>query len=455
MMIRLAARSRSLARSIRRVIAPSPPPLLRPPGPVRAQRVRARCGRGRLLPVPEAATECAAADYLEERWHRALLGELCSFGRETASAGEHAAAEWLLERLASVGADDAHLEEERGHQTFWWPLGLATAGGVLAGLRGMRGRGLAAAALGGAAAWAARDELPPRPRRLRATLPQATATNVVATVGPADAGRTIVLVAHHDAAHSGLVFSPAIPDAIDRFLPGLLEATDTSPPLTWPAVIGPALAAVGAAIGQRGLASAGALLSGGFAAAMANIAASAVVPGANDNGTGVVALIAIARALAKRPTESVRVMLVSTSEEALCEGMRAFGKRHFGELSKPDTFFLAIDTVGSPHLLVLRGEGMLGVREYPERSLKLLDELADELGIWLFPNLRLRNATDGIYPLAAGYECASLCSCTRLKQPANYHWPTDVPENVSYRTLADAIRLIEALVRRLDERWHS
>ena len=41
----------------------------------------------------------------------------------------------------------------------------------------------------------------------------------------------------------------------------------------------------------------------------------------------------------------------------------------------------------------------------------------------------------------------------RLKQPANYHWPTDVPENVDYGTLADAVRLTEAVVRRLDERW--
>ena len=44
-------------------------------------------------------------------------------------------------------------------------------------------------------------------------------------------------------------------------------------------------------------------------------------------------------------------------------------------------------------------------------------------------------------------------SVTDLKQPANYHWPTDVAENVDYGTLADAIRLSEAVVRRLDERW--
>jgi hypothetical protein len=155
----------------------------------------------------------------------------------------------------------------------------------------------------------------------------------------------------------------------------------------------------------------------------------------------------------EQPTGSVRVLLVSTSEEALCEGMQAFCKRHLAALPRGRTFFLTLETLGSPHLLVLRGEGMLRMREYPARSLALLDSLADELGIWLFPNLRLRNATDGIFPLAAGHDCASLCSCTDLKQPANYHWPTDVPENVDYESLADAVRLAEAAVRRLDDHW--
>jgi Peptidase family M28 len=394
-----------------------------------------------------------AADFLDEPWHRALLGELCSLTRETASCGEHAAARWLLKQLATEGADDVCIEGQRGHQTFWWPLGLASAAGVLAGVRAMRGRSLGAAALGAAAAWAAVDELPPRRRRLRAVLPRATATNVMASLGPADARRTLVLAAHHDAAHSGLVFSPAIPTTIDRFAPWFFRVIKASPPLVWPAVIGPALAAAGAASGRRGLGLAGALVSAAFSAAMANIAASAVVPGANDNGSGVIVLIALARALAQRPTQSLRVLLLSTSEEALCEGMRGFGNRHFDQLPRTDTFFLVIDAVGSPHLLVLRGEGMLGITEYPARARELIAGLADQLDISLILGLSLRNATDGVYPLAAGYPCASLCSCTRLKQPANYHWPTDVPENVDYGTLADAIRVVEALVRRLDERW--
>jgi peptidase M28-like protein len=382
------------------------------------------------------ATEIRApASHLDSSWHRTLLDELCSFDRETASPGERAAAEWLVARLEAEGASGARIEHERGHHSFWWPLGLTSAAGALAGLRGMRGRSLAAAALGAFAGWAAADELPPRARRLRSVLPKSVATNVIVSLGPA------------------LVFHPAIPDAIERYAPKLLQLGDTSPPLMWPAVLAPALAAAGALTGRRGLARGGALLSAAFAAAMADIGARRAVPGANDNATGVVAAVALARALAARPPESVRVLLVSTSEEALCEGMRAFGRRHFDGLPLCDTFFLVLDTIGSPHLLVLRGEGMLGVQRYPRAALDLVDGLAGELGIELIPGVVLRNATDGVYPLAAGYPCATICSADDRVLPSNYHWPTDVPENVDYGTLADAIRLVEATVRRLDERW--
>ncbi len=216
-------------------------PADRNPAPVRrssGQRSRVGGIAGRLSPcacrfygsMPDATIQPEAADYLDARWHRALLDELCAFGRETASAGERAAAEWLLERLVAEDVGEARIEEHRGHQTFWWPLGLAAAGGVLAGWWASRGSRLGAAALGAAAAWAAADELPPRRRRLRAALPRRTATNVVANCGPTEARRTIVIVAHHDAAHSGLVFSPAIPERDRARRPSVLRGhADESP----------------------------------------------------------------------------------------------------------------------------------------------------------------------------------------------------------------------------------
>jgi hypothetical protein len=388
----------------------------------------------------------------DEAGLRRDVEELSAIHRPSASPGEREAAEWLVARLAEHGAQ-ARIEIEDGHGTYWWPLGVASAAGALAGLATLRGHRVIGGALAAAAAAAAVDELPPRRRLLRRILRRRPVHNVVAEIGPADADRTIVLVAHHDAAHPGLLFAPAIPETLFRAFPQVLERSNTSPGLMWPVVGGPAAVAAGAATGSRALTKLGTILSAGSILAFADIGMREAVPGANDNATGVAALLAIAASLAERPTESTRVMLVSTSEEALCEGMQLFCERHFPDLPADRTFFLSLDTLGSPHLLVLRGEGMFGVKEYPTESLNLLDGLANELGIWLFPDLRLRNATDGVFPLNAGYQCASLASCTELKQPSNYHWPTDVPENVDFGSVADAVRLTEAVVRRLDDDW--
>ena len=62
-------------------------------------------------------------------------------------------------------------------------------------------------------------------------------------------------------------------------------------------------------------------------AVLADIGSREVSPGANDNGTGVVAMLAIAKALTRAPAENLRVVLLSTSEEATCDGMQAWLRR--------------------------------------------------------------------------------------------------------------------------------
>ncbi len=94
------------------------------------------------------------------------------------------------------------------------------------------------------------------------------------------------------------------------------------------------------------------------------------------------------------------------------------------------------------------------MRDYPERSLALVDGLASELDIHLFPNLRLRNATDGSIALAGGYECASLASVHRPQAAGELPLAQRRSGERRLRlSVADAVRLIEAVVRRLDERW--
>ncbi|HEY5333626.1 MAG TPA: M28 family peptidase, partial [Solirubrobacterales bacterium] len=292
------------------------------------------------------------------------------------------------------------------------------------------------------------SDFPPHQRRLRTPLPKRTAYNVVCEVGDPDAAQTIVVSAHHDSAHSGLVFHPALPLVADRL--GLIEPIETSPALMAPVVGGPLLVALGALTRIRALTRLGTGLSLASTAAMAEIGSRKVVPGANDNGTAVVSLLALARRLAEQPAPGIRVILLSAgAEESFSEGMKAFAERHFADLPKESTFFLCLESIGSPHLLVLRGEGFLKMCDYPAPALELLDRTAAELGIWLYPNLRLHNGTDGMEPLAAGYESAVIAGCDDLKQPSNYHWRSDLAENVDFGTVADGIKLSEAVIRRL------
>jgi Peptidase family M28 len=382
----------------------------------------------------------AAIGEPDQAWLRARLEELERIYRPSASDGERRAAEWLVGQFRALGAE-ARIEAADAHGTYWWPLGLGTALGALGGLAALRGkRALGAAGIA--------SDFPPHQRRLRAPLPKRTAYNVVCEIGDPDAAQTIVISGHHDSAHSGIVFHPAIPKIADRL--GLIESIETSPALMAPVVGGPLLVALGALTKIKAVTKLGTGLSLASTAAMAEIGSRKVVPGANDNGTAVVSLLALARRLADHPAPGIRVILLSAgAEESFSEGMKAFGERHFEELPIESTFFLVLESTGSPHLLVLRGEGFLKLYDYLAPALELLDTTAEELGIWLYPNLRLHNGTDGMEALAAGYETAVVAGCDDLKQPSNYHWPNDLAENVDFGSVADGIRLAEATIRRL------
>lgn len=390
---------------------------------------------------------------------RQAIAHLAAIDRPSASPGEHEAARWIAAQLAEFGCS-VRIEEERAHGGYWFPLGvpnaLAGAAGLLARRGGAANRALAAA-LGAFAAAAIWDDV--GGGRLwfrRRFLPSRPTWNVVAETGDPRAERTLVLVAHHDAAHWGLLFHPGVLPLVDRVFPGLLHRTNTSPPLMAPVIAGPLLVALGALAGRRRPLATGTVLALGSAATFAEIGARNAVPGANDNLTGVATLIGLATELAERPLEGLRVLLVSTgSEEGFMEGMQAFARRHFPALPPERTHVVCVDTVGSPHLTLIEGEGMLRMRDYPDDFKALVSDCAREASVELGRGLRLRNATDGLIALRAGYPTVALGSVTELKVPANYHWPTDTPENVDHDTVGDAVTLCTAIARRLAATYAS
>ena len=66
--------------------------------------------------------------------------------------------------------------------------------------------------------------------------------------------------------------------------------------------------------------------------------------------------------------------------------------------------------------------------------------------------MRARTSTDGVVPLRGGFPTATLVSINEFKTISNYHWPSDVPDNVNLDTVEAAVRLAEGVVRELAEK---
>jgi hypothetical protein len=368
-----------------------------------------------------------------------VVRELASYERPSASDGERRAAEWLAGEFEDAGCHAVRVEEERAHGGYWWPLGLLNAGTVLAALLG-RGAG---ALVGAGAAAAVYDDVSGRKLWFRRRLlPHRPTWNVVAELGNARANRTVVFIAHHDGAHSGLVFHPALPRKGMELMPERHERASQSVPIIFGVFLGPLLLSLWGLLGWRWLRRAGSFFSIGATAAMTNIGASRVVPGANDNLSSVAVLAALARELGERPPDDLRVILLSTgSEESFMEGMQAFGRRHFASLPRETTEFVCLECVGSPYLCVVEGEGMLRMQDYPERSRERLARAGEAAGVELRRGLRTVAATDALIALNAGYRTCTLGGVDETKFPANYHWPTDVPDNLDWSSVDGAVEV--------------
>jgi acetylornithine deacetylase/succinyl-diaminopimelate desuccinylase-like protein len=384
---------------------------------------------------------------------REVIETLAARERGSASEGERWAAHWIAGRLRELGCD-ATVEEERVRPDTWRNLIALNAAGALAGLAATRGaRALPALTATASLAALADDIQNGLHLARRATVPERTTWNVTAECGDRDAERTVVILAHHDAAHTGLIFSQTPQRTLWERRPDLIERNDTAVPIWWPMLAAHGLTALGAVTGSRALARAGATMCALAVGVFVDIARRAVVPGANDNLTAVGCLVALARRLREEPVEGVRVLLVSAgSEESFQEGIRAWGRRHFDSLPRETTSFVTIDMVGSPELAMIEGEGPIWMEDYDDELRGLIDSCAADAGVPLRRKLRSRTSTDGVIPMRAGYPTVLLGSVEPWKAPSNYHWPTDTPDRLDYGTIDDAIRLTEAVVRRLGSR---
>ena len=416
-----------------------------------------------LIPSP------AATPRPDEAELRAVVEELADIERAPASPGEREAAHIIAGRFQGLGLR-VEVEDEHAFGSYASPAvasAVAAAAGLIAGRTPQR-RGVtphggrsgslggslrrAAGTLGGALAAAGiTDEISLGQAIRRLVSPRRTTCNVVGYVGDQSAERTLVVMAHHDAAPSGVVFDQRLERWFAARYPGLVERMTENPPLWWPVVAGPALVAIGSALPfpspaiSRGVRVTGTVMSAIAAAAFADIGLRRPVPGANDNLSAVAVLVALRR----RSASGRRTDCVSScsplARKRHCSRARAPSRGgtfpRCRASARPSSIWTRSGRDGCPARW--RGPAAHGaLRPRPGRTRRPLRRRA---GIFLHRGLRSRNSTDGVVPMPAGYPTATLVSVDDAKLLPHYHLYSDTPENVDYRCVADAAQLVQAV----------
>lgn len=378
------------------------------------------------------------------------IRSLSAIPRLPTSEGERLAADLICSRFEAAGCA-ARVEGVPAYRSYAQPIGLLCAAAAASGLLAGRGWPVAGVLTGAAAAWGIVDDVTGGRMLARKVLMRPRATcNVIAEAGDPDAARTLAILVHHDAAPSGVVFEQYLERWLVTHYPGVVASMTSNPPMWWPVIGGPALIGLGSLIRSNCLRRLGICTSALCAAALADIALRPAVPGANDNLSGVAVALAVAAALRTDPLAGLRVLFVSAgAEEALQQGIRGFARRHFGQLEPDRTWFLTLDTVGSGHLLILEGEGPVRMHAYDGPFKALVADCARQAGVPLLRGLRSRYSTDGSVPHRHGFPTVTLVSVDDRKLIPHYHLNSDVPENVDYQCVEDAVHLTQAVARRL------
>jgi hypothetical protein len=378
---------------------------------------------------------------------RADVRALAAMRRSSARAGERESAAWLAERLEALGVGDVTVEPYRYQPTYAFAHGVHDAAGVAAAALG----GAAGAALAAGVLASYERHVSGRSQWLSRLLPRGEGANVVARI-PARGERraTLVLVAHHDAANTGVVWSPRVVAAGAR---RHLRRRRVDPFMA-PVELALSLVAAGAALPRRGRAmrAAGGALLGVSLAAHADIARSATVPGASDNATGAAACLDLAAALAPEPLHRVEaVVALVGSEEAGMGGMAAFLDRR--ALDPARTFVLGLDTLGAGTPIVCSGEGAMREQRYAERDVALVEEGAALAGTGAPQRWRIGGWTDPVLAVHRGIPAASVLSMGPGYFP-HYHHPSDTPEHVDWESVEKCARVaagtIAAYARRVE-----
>jgi len=309
------------------------------------------------------------------------------------------------------------------------------------------------------AAFSAYGDLTGRFLLFRRVTAKRASQNVVSTEGGEKPG-VLVLLAHHDAAHTGGVFRPR---AVERRAKigarirrpfGLAEVFY----LALMAVLACCLVRLAlpqsSLLGIIQLVPTAALIAS--VPMLLDIHFGAVVPGANDNASGVATVLALAERYGGRLEHFDVWCVFAGAEEAQALGMREWLRRHRGDLDRETTVFIDVDKVGFGTVHYARKEGMIFPLAYDVRLLTMCDEIAQaevaaDGDASLAPRAYVARTTgDAAAARAKGMRAVSISCLNELGYAPRYHAPGDTLDHIDDDALDRAHDFCCDLIERID-----
>jgi hypothetical protein len=271
---------------------------------------------------------------------------------------------------------------------------------------------------------------------------------------------TLVLVAHYDAAHGGAAFGPrltrrfaAVGDRIRRPIGGFET-------FFWSIVALLACSALRLA-GIHPLpvtvvqfaATVVLILSVPF---LADIALSGIVPGANDNASGVATVLRLAERYGGGELDHFDLWVLFTGAgEGMELGMRAWLRGQRRELDPKRTAFVCVDEVGYGTIRYARREGYAIAfpqhRALVELCDRIAEEDADDDHRYQARGYVSRSATDAHTARLAGFPAVSVSCLGALDYAPQHHLASDTVDNVDADALERAFGFCSELIELIDE----
>ena len=175
-------------------------------------------------------------------------------------------------------------------------------------------------------------------------------------------------------------------------------------------------------------------------------------PGANDNLTGVLLSVALAKYLRDEGVtlEHTEIRILNTgSEEAGLRGARAYAERHRAELEKTPSLYVALDTFRDLEHMAVYDRDRNGTLRHDRDAAVLLADAARRAG----HDLPFRSLPIGASD-AAGFTQAGLRAIALIAMdptpPRWYHTRLDTPELLNPACIEAGLRVMLEVIRSVD-----